>query len=167
MKHLIWAWQHQISANTDKYAIANKFGSASTGRLGTHLAATWYWRACCCCLRFCQCQHWQTWHTFGSNLVLMCMSLLSEFLPVPVLADLARFWQQFGADVHVTAVWDFNSASTGRLGTLLAAIWHWCFHSASEAVEAANSYSVMFGMRGVGFSKGGQNWPQICSTRPF
>ena len=31
-------------------------------------------------------------------------------------------------------------------------------------MEAANSYSVMLGMRGVGFTKGGQNWPQICST---
>ena len=33
-----WAWQHQISANTEKHVIANKFGSASTGRLGTLLA---------------------------------------------------------------------------------------------------------------------------------
>ena len=57
---------------------------------------------------------------------------------VPALADLAHFWQHFGTDVHVAAVWGFASASTGRLGTLLAAIWHWCLHSASEAVEAAN-----------------------------
>ena len=82
---------------------------------------------------------------------------------VPALADLAHFWQHFGTDVHVAAVWGFASASTGRLGTLLAAIWHWCLHSVSEAVEAANSYSVMLGIRGVGFTKGGQNWPQICS----
>ena len=39
------------------------------------------------------------------------------------------------------------------------------FKIASEAVEAAKSYPVMLGMMGVGFSKGGQNWPQICSTR--
>ena len=26
-----WAWQHQISANTEKHVIAKKFGSASTG----------------------------------------------------------------------------------------------------------------------------------------
>ena len=39
------------------------------------------------------------------------------------------------------------------------------FKIASEAVEAINMYSVMLGMRGVGFTKGGQNWPQICSTR--
>ena len=43
---------------------------------------------------------------------------------VPALADLAHFWQQFGNDVHVAAVLDFASASTGRLGTLLVAIWH-------------------------------------------
>ena len=39
------------------------------------------------------------------------------------------------------------------------------FKIASEAVEAAQGYSEMWGMIGVGFSKGGQNWPQICSTR--
>ena len=39
------------------------------------------------------------------------------------------------------------------------------FKIASEAVEAAQSKSVMLEMMGVGFSKGGQNWPQICSTR--
>ena len=77
------------------------FASASTGRLGTLLVAIWCWCECSCCLSFCQCQHWQTWHTFGSNLVLMCMSLLSEFLPVPVLEDLAHFWQQFGTDVYI------------------------------------------------------------------
>ena len=38
------------------------------------------------------------------------------------------------------------------------------FKIASEAVEAAQSKSVMLEMMGVGFSKGGQNWPQICST---
>ena len=32
-------------------------------------------------------------------------------------------------------------------------------------MEAAKSYSVMLGMKAVGFSKGGQNWPQIFSTR--
>ena len=160
-----WAWQYQISANTEKHVIAKKFSSASTGRLGTLLAAFWYWCACCCCLKFCQCQHWQTWHTFDSNLALMCMALLVEILPLPALAVLAHFWQQFGTNVHVSTVWGFASAITGRLGTLLAAIWHWCLHSASEAVEAANSYSVMLVMRGVGFTKGGQNWPQICSTR--
>ena len=32
-------------------------------------------------------------------------------------------------------------------------------------MEAAQCYSVMLGVRGVGFSKGGQKWPQICSTR--
>ena len=154
-----WAWQHQISARTEKHV------SARTGRLGTLLVAIWCWCACICCLRFCQCQNWQTWYTFGSNLELMCMLLLFEILPVPELADLAHFWQQFGADVHVSAVWSFVSARTGRLGTLLVAIWNWCLHSASEAVEAAQSYSIMLGMKGVGFTKGGQNWPQICSKR--
>ena len=83
------------------------------------------WEACQC-QEIRQCQNWQTWHTFGSNLVLMCMSLLFEVLPVPELADLVHIWQQFGTDVHVATVWDFASARTGRLGTLLAAIWHWC-----------------------------------------
>ena len=32
-------------------------------------------------------------------------------------------------------------------------------------MEAANSYSIMLGVRDVGFTKGGQNWPQICSTK--
>ena len=32
-------------------------------------------------------------------------------------------------------------------------------------MEAAKSYSVMLGRKAVGFSKGGQNWPQIFSTR--
>ena len=41
--------------------------------------------------------------------------------------------------------------------------YYQCFIS-SEAVEAALSKSVRLRMMGVGFSKGGQIWPQICST---
>ena len=45
--------------------------------------------------------------------------------------------------------------------------WQLCGNDliASEAVEAAQIYPVMLRMMGVGFSKGGQKWPQICSTR--
>ena len=92
-------WQ-QFGTDMHVAAICG-FVSASTGRLGTLLAAFWHWYACCCCSRFCQCQHWLTWHTFGSNLELMSKSLLFEFLPVPALTDLAHFWQQIGTDTYI------------------------------------------------------------------
>ena len=37
--------------------------------------------------------------------------------------------------------------------------------SASVASKLNFVYSVMIYMKCVGFSKGGQKWPQICSTR--
>ena len=44
-------------------------------------------------------------------------------------------------------------------------MWQMTFKIASEVVEAAQSKPVMFEMMDVEFSKGGQIWPQICSTR--
>ena len=97
------------------------------------------------------------WHQFGIENSIYQIDANTWNL----VSDLAPIWHQF---------WDWNQQIPNRcqhlkFGVDLAPIWYQYFWIASEAVEAAQSKPVLLGARGVRFSKGGQNWPQICSTK--
>ena len=42
---------------------------------------------------------------------------------------------------------------------------YWLTLSSLHSLQTNFDQPVRLGTRGVGFSKGGQNWPQICSMR--